>query len=282
MRRLSPWKLAVVAVLAVGAAVTGVALAAGGHSGKAGAVPLPGVFASSHVRPDGDKGFSLRLRYLTDGDGIRVGVESSAAASYLGLSRDELMLQLRSGKTLAQIAGATSGKSVDGLVDALVAAAKTKLDAAVTAGKLTADQEQTILSKLRSGVTDLVNNVGPKIGPGVGPGPGHGFGVGADLSTAASYLGLSTDELMSQLRSGKTLAQIAQATSGKSVDGLVDALVAAAKTKLDAAVTAGKLTADQEQTILSKLRSGVTDLVNNVGGRTGRAEGRHAFRFRLR
>ena len=102
-----------------------------------------------------------------------------------------------------------------------------------------------------------------------------GFGFGDDLSTAASYLGLSTDELTSQLRSGKTLAQIAGATSGKSVDGLVDALVGAARTKLDAAVAAGKLTSNEEQTMLTRLRSETADRVNGVkpAGRWGMRHG---------
>jgi len=47
-----------------------------------------------------------------------------------------------------------------------------------------------------------------------------------DLATAAGYLGLSSGQISSELRSGKTLAQIAAATPGKSEQGLIDALVA--------------------------------------------------------
>jgi hypothetical protein len=48
--------------------------------------------------------------------------------------------------------------------------------------------------------------------------------------------------LHSQLRSGQTLAQIADATAGKSSAGLVDALVAAKRSKLAGATAAGRLT----------------------------------------
>src|SRR6266545_3614767 len=81
-------------------------------------------------------------------------------------------------------------------------------------------------------VTDFVNGAMPFGGHG-GPGFGHGP---VDLSTAASYLGLTASDLQSQLQSGKTLAQIANATSGKSADGLIQALVAAGTTRITAFV----------------------------------------------
>ena len=51
-----------------------------------------------------------------------------------------------------------------GLEDAIVAAATKKLDAAVTAGKLTAAQEATMLADLKSHVDDMVNRTGPPPG----------------------------------------------------------------------------------------------------------------------
>src|ERR1700694_3173358 len=48
-----------------------------------------------------------------------------------------------------------------------------------------------------------------------------------DLATAASYLGVSTDQLTQELRSGKTLAELADATAGRSKAGMIGALVAA-------------------------------------------------------
>ena len=99
-----------------------------------------------------------------------------AAASNLGLTEAQLRTQLAAGKTLAQVATA-QGKSVDGLVTALVDAAKTKLDAAVAAGRLTSDQEQSILTDLKQHVTDMVNGVRPSHADADGDGfrPGAGF-----------------------------------------------------------------------------------------------------------
>ena len=64
-------------------------------------------------------------------------------------------------------------------------------------------------------------------GHGSGLRGGPGFHHGDGLATAAGYLGLTPQQLITQLQTGKTLAQIADATSGKSASGLIDALAAA-------------------------------------------------------
>ena len=137
----------------------------------------------------------------------------SAAATYLGISESTLESDLQKGETLAHVANATGGKSASGLIDALVADAKAH---GVTDPDLTAH------------VTAFVNGTGRPDGfPHGGPG-----GPGGDLSAAAPYLGISEDTLRTDLQSGKTLAQIADATSGKSASGLVEALLAADKTRI--------------------------------------------------
>ena len=70
---------------------------------------------------------------------------------------------MEAGTSLADIAKA-QGKTVSGLEDAIVAAATAKLDAAVTAGKLTAAQEATMLADLKSHVDDMVTRTGPPAG----------------------------------------------------------------------------------------------------------------------
>jgi len=100
---------------------------------------------------------------------------AAAIATYLGLTADQVHTQLEAGKTLALIATA-QGKTVSGLEDAIVADAKTHLDAEVTAGTITAAQEATRLADLSSHVDDLVNSTGPPHGgPRGGPG-GAAFG----------------------------------------------------------------------------------------------------------
>ncbi len=208
--------------------------------------------------------------------------ELDAAASYLGTTTASLLTQLQAGKTLAQVATATSGKTTAGLVAALVAAEKTEIAAAVTAGKLTQAQADQITPTLTQRFTDFVNGTRPAGGPpGPGrPGPGgFGHGPGApsdDLAAAATYLNSTAANLLTQLQAGKTLAQVAAAASGKSTAGLVAALVAHEKTEIAGYVTSGKLTQAQADQLIANLTARFTDFVNGVRPAGGPSHG--AFR----
>jgi hypothetical protein len=206
------------------------------------------------------------------------GDELDAASSYLGTTAASLLTQLQAGKTLAQVATATNGKSTAGLIAALVAAEKTEIAAAVTSGKLTQAQADQITPTLTQRFTDLVNGGHPEGGPG-GFGHGHGPGGGGDdLAAAATYLGSTTANLLTQLQAGKTLAQVAAATSGKSTAGLVAALVAAEKTEIAGYVTSGKLTQVQADQMTATLTARFTDFVNGV--RPAGGPGPNGFGFR--
>jgi hypothetical protein len=159
------------------------------------------------------------------------------------------------------------GVTPTALTNALKQALMNRVDAAVAAGHLTKAQGDAIKARIQSGSVPFFG-----FGPG-GPGGPHHFGQ--NLQVAADYLGLTTDQLRSQLESGKTLAAIAK-EQGKSVDGLIDALYNAVKKELDQAVADGRLTKDQEQTILPHIREGITARVN---GTMPQFDGR-SFRFR--
>jgi hypothetical protein len=197
------------------------------------------------------------------GPGGGRGDDLAAAATYLGITQAALQTQLESGKTLAQIANATSGKSEAGLIDALVAAEKAELAQAVKDGKLTQAQADQLTAGLQARFKQQVESTRPAGGPG--PGFGHGHGPGDDLQAAATYLGTTVDALVTQLQSGKTLAQIANATSGKSAAGLVDALVAAEKAELAQAVKDGELTQAQADQLATGLTARATAQVNGTG-----------------
>jgi predicted DNA-binding protein (UPF0251 family) len=143
------------------------------------------------------------------------------------------------------------------LSNALEQALKNRVDQAVEEGRLTEEQGQELKERIDSGETPLL--FGAFGFPGHGP-FGH-FGHFADLDAAASYLGLTEAELRSELADGKTLAEIAK-EQGKSVDGLVQALVEEAKERIDAAVAGGKLTQAQADELEADLEDRITDLVN--------------------
>lgn len=211
------------------------------------------------------------------GFGIRVGGGGAVyadvltpAADYLSVSLSTLQSDLKGGKTLAQEATAKN-KTASGLVDAIVAAEKKVLDAQNAAGWLTDAQESAALANFKEQVTELVNN-GPPVPPG-------GPKSGGPLQTAADYLGISVSDLVADLKAGKTLAQEATA-KGKTVDGLVEAMLAPLKSELEKRVAAGDITAAQQTTILNHATTMLTNLVNNMKPAKLQA-GLHAAGLRL-
>jgi hypothetical protein len=81
----------------------------------------------------------------------------AVASRYLGLSRTAIVAQLKAGKSLADIANATTGKSADGLVDAYMDALKARLDHWVSEGKLSAAKEAAILARVQPWLVKLVD-----------------------------------------------------------------------------------------------------------------------------
>jgi hypothetical protein len=99
---------------------------------------------------------------------------------------------------------------------------------------------------------------------GCGPGP-PGAGLHAGFPDAvARYLGVTKDELRTARENGTSLAQLAT-QQGKSVAGLEQAIYNAAKSDLDKAVAAGRITSAQETRMLSGLQSHLDDMVNSTG-----------------
>jgi hypothetical protein len=149
------------------------------------------------------------------------------------------------------------GVQPDELSDALKQALKNRVDEAVEHGRLPKEQAERMKERIDAPDAPLF---------GLGPGPGfreHRVlgSVPAKLEAAARYLGMTPEELRRALEDGKTLAQVAR-DRNKSVDGLVDALVAPAEQKLARAVEEGRLTEAEKTEMLSRLREHLTEVVN--------------------
>jgi hypothetical protein len=169
--------------------------------------------------------------------------------SYLQIDKQALLAKLKQGQTLAQIATA-QGKSPQGLIDALVAATKAKLDARVRAGKLSAAKEPALVAKTRTNVGKLV---------------AKSFGADTKVPSVymkpvLSYLQIDEPTLRQELKGGKTLGQIAVA-HGKTAAGLAGAIVGTIQAQLDEQVTAGKLAPADRDALLAQAQSSVAKLV---------------------
>lgn len=147
------------------------------------------------------------------------------------------------------------------LRDAAKAAALEQVDAAQAAGRITKERADAIKQRIEAGDVPFLGGPGRPHGHGErGPGLGR---PGDKLSASASYLGLTVEQLVTRLRDGQSLADVAKAR-GKSVDGLERAIVADAKAKLDEAVADKRLTDAERDELVARLRDRVDDLVDGT------------------
>src|SRR5689334_21373987 len=151
------------------------------------------------------------------------GAGGAYAATHFGSPQQE-------NQAVVDDAAKQLGVQPSALSAALKKALENRVDDAVAAGRLTKAQGDELKQRIESGDLPLFG------APGF-----HHHGRFGGLDAASTYLGLTDAQLRTQLESGKSLADVAKA-QGKTVDGLVQAIVDSAKKKLDAAVAAGRLT----------------------------------------
>ena len=202
-------------------------------------------------------------------------VIAALALGVVGLGGTALASSSSAGTTffddVARHLGITPGK----LQTAINQAEVDRLNQLVKQGKLTKAQAGAIEKGMKQHHGVPFGPFGGTFGtPFGGPRPfgnhhfrGHGdampFFFGSPMGSllaAAKYLGVSPQALGGDLRSGKTLAEIAKAKE-KSVSGLEKAMLAASKKQLDSAVKAKRLTAAQESTFLQALSSRIDTFV---------------------
>jgi hypothetical protein len=178
----------------------------------------------------------------------------AAASAYLGVSEEQLASELRSGISLAQVANSTPGRSSAGLVAALVTAKRERLST------LGASVQQRVANEVHRSGPNSVRTTGHRARTGLG---GLSSGFGRLGRVAASYLGVSPARLQSELRSGRTLAQVAGTTPGRSAIGLINALVKAKRESISSAVGARRLAAVRARAVESRLMRRVTEFVTH-------------------
>jgi polyhydroxyalkanoate synthesis regulator phasin len=144
------------------------------------------------------------------------------------------------------------GKSRDATEDAIDKAAKQTIDDAVAKGALTSQQAQRLKDALsKNGVcSGALSNLLRHRAAGI-----LAKARAAYLNAAAKTLGISVDELKQDLKSGQSLHQVAD-SKNISESQFRSSLINTLTPLLDKAVKDGKLTKQQEQTILQHLKNG--------------------------
>ena len=189
-----------------------------------------------------------------------------AAAKALNLTTQQLRDKLSDGKTTIADVAKQQNVDIQTVIDAMASADKDRISA-------------------------IVNNPWPKFGarPGMGQGMAPGLGLRGGfgrlgalaLDPVAKALGITTDELKTDLGKGQTIADIAKAKN-LDVNAVIDTLVGDATKAIDKAVTDGHLNQAQADKLKAVLKTEITKIVNDgfpkgpMGGGFG-FPGRHGF-----
>jgi hypothetical protein len=165
-------------------------------------------------------------------------------------------------QTFWQALATNLGVTVEKLQTAIRDALKSTVAKMLSDGKLTqqqADQANSAIGKLpfdRQPFGGFLGGRGFRGGPGM-------FAMGTSAFDAvAQKLGMTTQDLMTELRGGKTLADVA-GEKKVSTDDLKAAMVAAVNAQIDKAVADGKLTKDQADKIKAQVDK--MDLTQSFG-----------------
>lgn len=192
----------------------------------------------------------------------RAGLAAVVQAS--GLDRSVFADGLKAGKSVNQVLS-DNGLDPATVQAGALAVIRGKLDAAVANGRITQAQADAAYARAGERLPQMMARV-----PGAGQGVRPILKIAkASVQEAARVIGIAPRDLAAELRSGKTVAQVATA-NGVDPATVVADLTTAANGKIDQAVTDGKLTADQGAKAKERAAAAIAKWVNE--GRPGRGQ----------
>jgi hypothetical protein len=179
--------------------------------------------------------------------------ELQAAAQALGLTVQQLRTDLSDGKTTIADIAKQRGVDLNKVIDAMTNADRQRI--------------QKIVNSPWPNMPSLPPGLGPNVGgPGAlgrfGPRLGFRLGGPAAMSAAANALGITTQQLATDLRNGQTIAQIATANH-VDVNAVINAMVTQTDSTIDHAQSNGTITAAQANAAKTKVKEAITHLVQN-------------------
>ncbi|GAB4117380.1 MAG: hypothetical protein OHK0050_23830 [Roseiflexaceae bacterium] len=204
------------------------------------------------------------------------GALVKATADATGLTNIQVLAELQNGKSLTQIAESRS-KTASAIISAARTSIKTRLDKAVTDGKMTQAQADAALAKFDSEAPTIMadTTLGTQIGQQGREKATKVVAVGALIKETAEVTGLTNIQVMAELQNGKSLAQIAESKS-KTASEIIANVRADLKTRLDKAVADGKRTQAEADAALAKYDSEAPTVMadTTLGTKVGQERGR--------
>jgi predicted XRE-type DNA-binding protein len=201
--------------------------------------------------------------------GLFVGGASEEFAAFLGISFEQLESELDAeGATPASVAEA-HGRTREELETFFMEELQANLDEAVAAGTMSQEAADDMLESTASRIDDIIEGEMPYGGPGgmpdITPGAGQagpGLSVGGASEEFAAFLGISFEQLDSELGAeGATPASIAEA-HGRTREELETFFMEELQANLDEAVAAGTMSQEAADDMFERQASRIDDIID--------------------
>lgn len=255
-------------VIALAVAVGGGALVAGNANA---ATPAHKAIGHTKVKTSkiADKGSASHSQFKP------TIIINTDIATLLGFTTDNLKTELKTGKSLATIAG-EKNIPVQSVIDLEAQAITSALNQQLSDGKITQTQYDSLKTNITTWATKFVNDTfkgkaGIKNeGTGLG---NHGYAAVLDDTALANLLGMTSAELKTAVQSGKSLATIA-GEKNVTVQAVIDQMTITLTADLDKQLANNQITQAKYDEEKAALTTEVTNYVNGKVGGKGVGHGR--------
>jgi hypothetical protein len=264
------WQVrAVIAFVAAMGAVVILAQACGGGSADVDATPTAASSATSIANRGTPGTGDITPGAGPPGQGLFIGGASEEFAAFLGISQEQLESELAAeGATPASVAEA-HGRTREELETFFTEELQANLSEAVAAGTMSQEAADDMFESQASRIDDIIDgNVlyrgAPDmadITPGAGP-PGQGLFIGGASEEFAAFLGISQEQLESELAAeGATPASVAE-EHGRTREELKTFFIEQLEANLSEAVAAGTMSQEAADDMFERQASRIDDIID--------------------
>jgi hypothetical protein len=261
------WQVCV--AIALVAAIGAVVILAQACGGSAGEDVTPTATSSPTSTADGGAPEAGDITPGARPQGLFVGGASEEFAAFLGISLEQLESELNAeGATPASLAEA-HGRTREELETFFIEELQANLSDAVAAGTMSQEAADNMLESTASRIADIIDGNAPYGGPGdmpdITPGaglPGPGLFIGGASEEFAAFLGISFEQLDSELGAeGATPASVAEA-HGRTREELETFFMEELQANLDEAVAAGTMSQEAADDMFERQASRIDDIID--------------------
>lgn len=188
-------------------------------------------------------------------------------ADELDITLNELQSEIKSGKTIEEIAK-EKNVSVEKLTEAIITKISVKLDQSLENGSITEEQKTNILERLEANINNMLSNNCNSIEHNNFKDRKNNHGCsGIKLhetirDTIAEELGLTSDELRSQILSGKTIEEMAK-EQNVSLEDLTMKLKKSLTAQIEQMVENGTITEEQKDNYINNIDQCIENMIKN-------------------